>query len=386
MTLSLLLTSFCAAGWLYLAFFNGKFWAPLLPNANAPAPAAWPRVSIIVPARNEAAILPETLPSLLAQNYPGSFQVILVDDHSTDGTADVAKALAAKAADRLVIVSAPDLPKGWSGKVAAMQAGVAAAQSDYILFTDADIRHDLHSLQRLVEHALDSKLDLTSRMVQLQTHYAVEKFLIPAFVFFFAMLYPFRKANNPRDNVAAAAGGTMLVRRQALENAGGLAKIKGALIDDCALARLIKDHGGDHGALGRIELTLTHDILSLRPYPHLMDIVNMIARTAYTQLAYSPLNLLGSILALSLLFLAPVILPLTINWQDGTIAYLCWLAMAALYAPMVRFFGLSWFWALTLPAAAVVYMAGTVLSALRYARGQGGQWKGRHQAGQAKTK
>lgn len=367
---------FAVAAWIYLALAHGAFWRILLLE-KAVVPQAQPSVDIIVPARDEADCLPSSLPSLLAQDYAGVWRVILVDDHSRDGTGDVARKVAVNAGkeDRLTIVAAPDLPKGWGGKVAAMNAGVGHSTADMILFTDADIRHAPHSLRQLVARAEAGKLDLVSRMVMLNCASFAEKLLIPAFVFFFAMLYPFRRANDPKARVAAAAGGTMLVRRSILDKIGGMNCIKSALIDDCSLARAIKDAGG------RIELTLTRDIHSLRPYPHIKDVWHMVARTAYTQLRFSPLLLAGTIVGMFALYLAPVLF-FVFAPTVGALAtgMLAWLVMTAIYWPMVRFYGLSWVWALTLPVAALVYAAATIDSARLYYRGKGGQWKGRAQA------
>ncbi len=348
MGLGLTLTSTALAAWLYLALFRGRFWQLLL-DSSAPEPPAWPSVDIIVPARNEAEALPRSLPSLLRQNYPGVWHIILVDDHSTDDTGEIARA------SGVTVVTTSDLPPGWTGKVAAMNAGVARSNADYILFTDADIEHPADSLRRLVAEATGQQLDLISRMVRLHCETFAEKLLIPAFVFFFAMLYPFRRANDPRSKVAAAAGGVMLVKRPALDAIGGLERIKSALIDDCALAKAIKANGG------QIELTLSDDILSLRRYPRVMDIHRMIARTAYTQLNYSPLLLLGTCVGMTLLFLVPPVWPLM------------WL----LYLPMVRLYRLPAQYALTLPLAAIVYVVATIDSARLHWSGKGGQWKGR---------
>jgi len=362
--------------WAYLTFAYGSFWIPLFPE-SAPLRAQMPSVDIIVPARNEAKILPLSLPSLLTQEYSGSWRIILIDDHSDDGTADIAREIALKAGkqDRLTVISAPDLPEGWSGKVAAMNTGVLYSISEMILFTDADIRHHPKSLERLVARALDKNLDLVSRMVRLHCSSFAEKLLIPAFVFFFAMLYPFRRVNNPRSEVAAAAGGTMLVRRASLDKIGGLAAIKSALIDDCSLAKALKDHRQ------MIELTLTNDIRSLRAYPEIKDIWTMIARTAYTQLRYSPLMLAGTILGLCFMYLLPLVLflfaPTMLPAVFGLVAYVL---MTAIYIPTVTAYNQPWYWALTLPAAAMVYAAATVASARLYHKGKGGLWKGRTQA------
>lgn len=371
-----LLSLLSLAAWLYLALSHGTFWIPLLPQEPV-ARTEMASVDIIVPARDEAAVLPLSLPSLLMQKYVGAWRVILVDDHSQDGTAEIARKIAVELglSDKLIIVAAPDLPEGWGGKVAAMDAGVAHSAADFILFTDADIHHKPHSLTKLVAHAETLRLDLTSRMVKLNCVSFAEKLLIPAFVFFFAMLYPFRHANDKKSNIAAAAGGTMLIRRSALNKIGGLSCIKSALIDDCSLAKALKSAGG------KIELTLTRDIESLRPYPHISDIWHMVARTAYTQLRHSPLLLAGTVAGMILLYLAPPLFlffaPTSFTFVTGLAAYLI---ITAIYLPTVLFYGLTWVWALTLPVAALVYAAATIDSARLYHQGKGGQWKGRTQA------
>jgi len=350
--------------WLYLTFLHGWFWKLLL-DERATGPAAWPSIDVVVPARNEAGTLPVSLPSLLAQDYPGHWKILVVDDHSDDGTADIARQHARDG--RLTVVVPPALAAGWSGKVAAMNAGVTHGAAEYILFTDADIEHPVDSLRRLAARALEKNLDLTSRMVRLHCESFAERLLVPAFVFFFAMLYPFRRASDPNSEVAAAAGGVMLVRRKALDGIGGLARIKSALIDDCALARAIKPHGGE------IELTLADDIHSLRRYPAIRDIHAMVARTAYTQLRYSPLLLAATCLGMAVLFLAPPALALGGN----AFAAAVWVLMSAVYLPMVRFYRLPAEWALALPAAAALYVFATLDSARLHWRGRGGQWKGR---------
>ncbi len=366
------LTLLSLSGWLYLGFAHGRFWDPPFDNA-APEPTNWPTVDIVVPARDEADILPRTLPSLLTQDYPGSFRVVLVNDHSTDGTAAIARATAFRQqrAGILTVIDAPNLPEGWSGKVAAMQAGLTHSQASFVLFTDADILHPPQSLRRLVARAEADQLDLTSLMVKLHCNTWAEKLMVPAFVFFFAMLYPFSRANNPQSKIAAAAGGVMLVRREVLNEAGGLEKIKGALIDDCSLAGLIKT------CSGRIRLTLTHDVHSLRIYKNIGEIHNMIARTAYTQLQHSPLWLGLCLAGLYLLFLHPFVALAT----GGITATLLGLAVFyeafVLYRPTIRFYGRSLPWAASLPLAAIFYMVATIASAIRYHKGQGGQWKNR---------
>jgi hopene-associated glycosyltransferase HpnB len=365
-------------GWLYLAVAHGSFWRPLT-AALSPDPKAWPSVDIIVPARNEADTLPGTLPGLLAQNYPGTWRILLVDDHSSDGTRAVAEKLAAKAnaANRLTVVQAPDLPKGWVGKVAAMQAGVEQSAADYILFTDADIAHPPHSLRRLTARAVERRLDLTSLMVRLHVRTEAEMLLIPAFVFFFAMLYPFRRVNTTSSRVAAAAGGAMLVLRQALNNMGGLRMIGSAVIDDCALAKAIKRAGGPQSTPGAIDLTMATDVKSLRVYPGIGDVWSMITRTAYRQLRYSPLLLAGTVVGMALLFVVPLVALLVANLYAAFVGLCAWVLMAVLYLPTILYYRLPPYWALTLPFAAIIYTAATIDSARLSLMGKGGQWKGR---------
>jgi len=376
-----ILASCALLAWVYLAVMHARFWHVLIAEP-AIEPETWPSVDIIVPARNEAEILPRSLASLLAQDYPGAWRVVLVDDHSTDGTSDTAKKIAGQKnkSNKLEIVQAPDLPKDWTGKVAAMQAGVKQSDADYILFTDADIEHPAHSLKTIVARAIEKKLDLTSLMVKLRCRDVSEQLLIPAFVFFFAMLYPFERANDNDSDVAAAAGGVMLVRRKALDHIGGLASIKSAIIDDCSLARNIKRFGGEEQTAGKIELTLSPDVHSLRTYPDVASVWKMIARSAFTQLRYSPWLLLGTVFGMSVLFLAPLILPLFSGVFTTAVALAAAIIMFLIYIPMIRFYDLSPVWALTLPMASMVYIGATIDSARLYWSGKGGQWKGRTQA------
>jgi hopene-associated glycosyltransferase HpnB len=327
----------------------------------------------IVPARDEASVIGTSIASLLAQDYPGDFAVVLVDDHSTDGTADVARTAAAGKGDRLTIVSARPLPPGWTGKLWALSEGVRqiAVPPDLYLFTDADIAHHPTNLPELVARLEGESRDLVSLMVKLRCESFAERFLIPPFVFFFALLYPFAWSNQPRDHTAAAAGGCILLRRSAYERIGGYASIKSALIDDCALARAVKRGGS-------IWLGLSQKTRSLRPYPKIADIWNMVARTAYTQLHHSPLILSATIVGMIVTYLAPPLLLLAgggAAWLGG----LAWLIMTASYMPMLRFYRLSMLWSPLLPAAALVYLAATIDSAWRYWRGRGGEWKGRVQ-------
>jgi hopene-associated glycosyltransferase HpnB len=364
--------------WLYLLLGRGFFWLARLPAPAAP-PGRWPSVAAIVPARNEAALVGEAVSSLLLQDYPGRFEVVVVDDHSEDGTAAAAYAAAegAGAGGRLTVVPARPLPPGWTGKLWAMVEGLRAVEAsgeppELLLFTDADIRHHRSNLAELAARLEDEKRDLVSLMVLLRCQSRAERFLIPAFVFFFAMLYPFAWSNDPRRATAAAAGGCVLLRREACRRIGGLAAIRGALIDDCALARAVKESGG------AIWLGLTRATRSLRPYPEVGDVWRMVARTAFAQLRYSPALLAGTVLGLAVTYLAPPLLVLA-GGPAAALAGAAWVVMMVAYLPMLRFYGLSPLRAPLLPAVAVVYLAATIDSARRHWRGAGGEWKGRVQ-------
>ncbi|QKW38341.1 glycosyltransferase [Actinomadura sp. NAK00032] len=359
------------AGWLYLAFGHGAFWrtGPGLPD-DAPDPPEWPEVAAVVPARDEAAILPETLPTLLAQEYPGAFRVLVVDDGSGDGTAETAARLGAR------VVSARERPEGWAGKVWAMAEGVrAAGEPGFYLFTDADIAYAPGTVRRLVRAAVEERRDLVSQMATLSVRTRWERVIVPAFVYFFAQLYPFRRVTRDGARTAAAAGGCMLVRRDVLEKAGGVAAIRGALIDDVAMGRLIKRAGG------RCRLDLSRDVVSRRPYPRLADLWMMIARSAYHQLRYSPALLAGTVLGLLLLYAVPPAATLAgaaaADRTAPAAGALAWTLMTATYVPMLRFYGLSPLRALGLPLVALMYAAMTVDSARRHRAGRGGAWKGR---------
>jgi hopene-associated glycosyltransferase HpnB len=385
------LASAAAFAWLYLLTLHGGFWrtSHRLPPAAA-APAALPSVIAVIPARNEAAVLPACLPTLLGQDYRGRFSVIVVDDDSTDGTAKLAGELAdavraaAGAGPELTVVTARPTPAGWAGKVWAMSEGVrAAGDADYLLFTDADIAYGPGTLTRLASAAASGRYDLLSQMALLRASTPAEKLLIPAFVYFFAQLYPFRRVSQPRSRTAAAAGGCMLVRPHLLAQAGGLEQIRSARIDDVALGRLLKRAGG------RCWLGLTHDVLSMRSYERLADIWHMVARSAYTQLGYSLLATAGSVLALAWLYLlAPAaavagLALLAAGVGPGLAAWLTgaglagWLLMSLTYAPILRFYRLSPARAPSLPLVAGLYAAMTADSARRYLSGHGGAWKGR---------
>ncbi len=344
-----------------------------------------PRVTAVIPARNEAEVLPHCLPSLLSQDYRGSFSVILVDDDSTDGTGKIAADLAAAAdGSELTVVTARPTPPAWAGKVWAMSEGVrAAGDAEYLLFTDADIGYAPGALTGLARAAVSGRYDLVSQLALLASDSAAARLLIPSFVYFFAQLYPFRRVSRPGSRTAAAAGGCMLARADALATAGGLARIKAARIDDVAFGRLLKRAGG------RCWLGLTTDVVSVRRYDRLADVWDMVARSAYTQLGYSLTATAGCVLALAWLYLLPPaagIAGLTLLAAGGSTGLAAWLAAAGLagwllmavsYAPMLRFYGLSPLRAASLPLVAGLYAAMTADSARRHLTGRGGAWKGR---------
>ena len=373
-----------AAAWAYLVAGHGGFWrtSTRLP-VDPPEPDRWPSVGVVIPARDEAAVLPETLPTLLEQDYPGELAAWLVDDASEDGTAALAHALAQRGAHRasLTILTAPPPAPGWTGKLNAIDCGVAAADAagvDLLLLTDADIAHHRSSVRRLVATAMAEDLDVVSLMALLRTQTSWERILIPAFVYFFAQLYPFRRIARPGSWTAASAGGCILLRRTALLRAGGLSRIRGDLIDDVALGRLLKRAGA------RTWLGFTGnppEVRSIRPYPRVTDLWSMVVRTAYTQLRRSPVLLVGTITTLGLLYVIPPVAGLTGLARRSPVPAVAglsaWAAMAITQAPVLRLYGLSPLRGLALPAVATLYAAMTVDSARRHATGQGGAWKGR---------
>ena len=374
--------------WIFLLLFWGQFWQAnqRLENNNIEL-SHYPSICAIIPARNEADVLPISLKSLLNQEYFGKFSIILIDDQSTDKTGEIAQNIAnhLNQSDRLKVILGKPLPVGWSGKLWAMEQGIQSVKNqglspDYFLFTDADIEHHSTNLKELVTKAEKENLALTSLMVLLRCDSFWEKFLIPAFVFFFQKLYPFPWVNNPQNKMAAAAGGCILIRRDRLEEIGSIPSLREALIDDCTLAQKIKGLSA-HGNPTAIWLGLTEKTKSLRPYDSLDTIWTMIARTAYTQLNYSPFLLLGTVLGMSLVYLAaPVILLLGFYLESKNliiISSLTWLLMAIAYLPTLRLYKLSPLWSLSLPIIALFYNLMTIDSALRHWRGQGGGWKGR---------
>jgi hopene-associated glycosyltransferase HpnB len=358
------------SAWIYLIFGRGGFWRmqeSRAPTLNSPAKS----VAVVIPARNEAPVVGRAIRSLFEQNYPGALRVFLVDDDSTDGTI-----AAAGTHQRLTIVKARPLPDGWTGKLWAISEGLehaASMQADYILLTDADIVHAADNIAGLVARAEAHSLDLVSYMVKLQCRTLAERALIPAFVFFFFKLYPPAWIGRRDRNTAGAAGGCMLIRASALARIGGVAGIRGELIDDCALARAVKQTGG------AIWLGLTHETCSIRDYATFADVRNMIARTAFTQLRYSTVLLIGTILAMAVIYLAPPLLLLTRDPIAAACGVVAWLLMSIAYVPTLRLYNCSLAWAPLLPRVALFYIVATVDSALRYWTGRGGLWKGRVQ-------
>lgn len=367
--------------WLILYLFWGQFWQSvrLIPSNNKLEAA--PNVWAIIPARDEADVIANSLSSVLKQDYLGLLSVVLVDDNSSDDTAKIARETVDKLATnyQLHIISGQPLPPDWKGKLWALEQGINYAKQqgkpDYFLLTDADIQHHDSNLTELITKAETDKLDLVSLMVLLRCQSFWEKFLIPAFVFFFQQLYPFKLANNSRSFVAAAAGGCILIKATTLEKIGGIASVKNALIDDCTLAKKVKSGGG------KIWLGLTDKTISLRPYDSLKSIWDLVARTAFDQLNYSWLLLIGTIIGMALVYLVP---PLAVIWGITTqniavfaIGAIAWLIMSLAYLPTIGLYRLSPLWTLSLSAIALFYGLMTIDSAIKHLQGKGGFWKGR---------
>jgi hopene-associated glycosyltransferase HpnB len=334
------------------------------------SPSAWPEVVAVVPARNEADVIARSLGSLAAQDYPGPFRIVLVDDNSTDATGQIAAALAS---NRVTVLNGAPLAPGWTGKLWALSQGIAAAGTPrYLWLTDADIEHAPDTLRRLAAIAETSDKRLVSFMARLHCRTWPERALVPAFIYFFKMVYPFNWINRPGP-MAGAAGGCVLVRRDALEAAGGIGAIRGALIDDCTLGALIKQQGP-------IWLGLTTRSQSIRPYRSAGEIAAMISRSAYAQLHYSKLLLAGTVLGLALVYgLAPV-LAITAHGLARSLAIAALVLMVLSYQPVLRFYHRSPLWGLALPLVAAFYAWCTLLSAWLHHQGKGGMWKGRAQA------
>ncbi|MER5812737.1 glycosyltransferase [Streptomyces sp. NPDC002033] len=386
------------AAWLWLTLAQGMFWRTDVRLPPRTAPARWPSVAIVVPARDEAGVLPLSLPSLLAQDYPGEARIVLVDDGSTDGTADLAACLAAEQPGLpLTVVSPRDPPPGWTGKLWALRHGIAHARAglfparvdgsagpgeeagagapEFLLLTDADIAHEPDSLRELVAAATSAGLDLVSQMARLRVVSPWERLVVPAFVYFFAQLYPFRRINRPAARTAAAAGGCVLLRTGAAVRAGIPDSIRQAVIDDVSLARAVQRSGG------RIWLGLAERVDSVRPYPALGDLWRMVSRSAYAQLRHRPMLLAGTVAGLVLVYLVPPGALLAglaagrpaVAWAGG----LAWLLMAGTYLPMLRYYRQPAVLAALLPLTALLYLLMTVDSAVRHYRGRGAAWKGR---------
>jgi hopene-associated glycosyltransferase HpnB len=384
MTLTALAALSCAI-WIYLLAARGGFWrAATRDDVGPPAleqNIAWPPIIAIIPARDECSFIAHSVESLLRQDYLGSLALIVVDDHSSDDTAGAARraAAAAGASKRVSVAAAPTLAGGWSGKLWALHHGIEQAQAmpeqpKYLLLTDADIHHADDMLTSLVRRAIRDHLVLASLMAKLRCVSFAERGLIPAFVFFFPMLYPFAWVNRADRRTAAAAGGCMLVRYEALRAAGGIAAIRGELIDDCALARLLKPRGP-------IWLGLTERVDSARAYASIRDVRRMVARSAYAQLQYSFWWLAAAAGAMIVTYIAPPLLALFAEGPARWLGALAWLSMALAMQPILRFYRVSPWWGLALPAIAATYLAFTLESGWRHLRGRGGEWKGRVHGG-----
>ncbi|NEN98441.1 MAG: glycosyltransferase [Moorea sp. SIO3I7] len=411
-TIGLAITVLSLGIWIGLLAFRGQFWRAdqrlvieKFSTRSVGQGESLPKVCAVIPARNEAELLPTTLRSLLAQDYPGCLKVIVVDDQSTDQTCTIAQALAQESNQsserfQLEVLSGQELPPGWTGKLWALEQGICHGQQqtpapDYFLFTDADIEHDPANLRQLVTKAEIEHLDLVSLMVLLRCQDFWERLLIPAFVFFFQKLYPFAWVNNPTKSTAAAAGGCILIRHQALNRIGGIQVVRQALIDDCALAQAVKSSNklksssGSPSAFGGIWLGLSQSTRSLRPYPSLASIWNMIARTAFTQLEYSPWLLVGTVIGMTLIYLVPpiglIVSVLTGHWLNAIAfgaaspiaSFVTWLLMALAYLPTLRLYQCSPLLGFCLPGIGLLYTLMTIDSAWRHWQGRGGAWKGR---------
>ena len=376
---ALFLSFLALAIWLYLIIGRGGFWLSSVRDEGSFAPAkSWPIVAVIIPARDEAEGIAASVGSLLAQDYAGSFRIILVDDGSTDGTAAIARRAAAEAsrAGALEVITGEPLPAGWTGKLWALKQGIDRAQAggaEYYLLSDADIVYAPDLIGALVARAQAGRLVLTSLMVKLRCESLAERALVPAFIFFFEMLYPFAWINRAQATTAGAAGGCMLVRADILQQIGGIARIRDALIDDCALAAELKLNGP-------IFLALTERARSIRRYPGFADIRRMVSRSAYAQLRYSPLILTGVVAGMGLTYLAPPLFALLGSGLTQAAGLAAWLLMALAFQPTLRFYRVSPLWGIALPAIAFCYTLFTLDSALQYVRGKGGLWKGRVQA------
>ena len=388
----------CVVAWVYLLVAHGGFWRiPLAPRSPESAGTESRsldslrslgmtqrgnrateniRIAVVIPARNEADVIGRAVASLLRQDFPGSLKIFVVDDQSTDGTAEAARRAAGVEGDRVMIIAARPLPPGWTGKLWAVQQGVEQAlahRPDFLLLTDADIEHGSDNVRQLTDIAQCGTYELVSYMVKLHCRSFAERLLIPAFVFYFFMLYPPKWVGDTRRQTAGAAGGCMLIRPAALERIGGIAAIRQEIIDDCALARAVKQSGG------RIWLGATAETRSVRRYRYFREIERTIARTAFNQLRHSLWLLLATVIGMLLIYVLPVGLIVSGSARLAAVGAFALAPMFAAYLPMVRFYGLNPLWALTLPFSAIFYTFATFHSAVKYWRGRGGEWKGRAQ-------
>ena len=375
LTAALIAGLVCVAAWLYLLLAHGSFWrvSRALPPRSKPITAPG-MVAVIIPARNEADVIGRAITSLLRQSW-SRLHIFVVDDNSSDGTAEAARAAAASQPQRVTVISGRSLPRGWTGKLWALRQGVEQAlplNPDHLLFTDADIEHAPDDVATLVGIAEAQSYDIASLIVRLQCRRLAEKLLVPAFVFFFFMLYPPEWICDPSRSSAGAAGGCLLVRPAALERMGGVAAIRQEIIDDCALARAVKRSGG------KVWLGAATDTYSMRPYSF-GEIERMIARNAFSQLGHSAGLLLATVSGMVLLYVLPLGLLLSGSARLAIVGAVSYLLMIAGHLPMVRHYRVNPMWALSLPLAAVIHTAATVHSAVRYWSGHGGEWKGRMQ-------
>ncbi|MFC9456870.1 glycosyltransferase [Streptomyces sp. NPDC059904] len=372
-------TAASLAAWVWLLVGQGFFWRTDLRLPPRTDPSEWPSVCVVVPARDEAAVLPKSLPSLLAQDYPGRAEIFLIDDGSTDGTGTLAGELARRHGGLPLTVDSPgEPPAGWTGKLWAVRHGIGLARArdpEFLLLTDADIAHEPDSLRELVAAARTGGFDLVSLMARLRVESVWERLVVPAFVYFFAQLYPFRWISTKGSRTAAAAGGCVLLSAEAADRAAIPDSIRHAVIDDVALARAVKGCGG------HIWLGLADRVDSVRPYPRLGDLWRMVSRSAYAQLRHNPLLLAGTVAGLALVYLAPPV-ALVAGLATGhglavLLGGLAWLLMTATYVPMLRYYAQPLWPAPLLPGTAFLYLLMTVDSAVQHYRGRGAAWKGR---------
>ena len=379
----LILSCITLGSWVYLWLFRFRFWHASQRLKNLPQKFKknynFPPVTAVIPARNEEDVITDSLTSLLNQNYHGELSIILIDDSSSDATVKVAQDAARQfgVTEKIQIISGKQLPNGWTGKVWALHQGLDAAMktpAKYYLFTDADVYHSSNNLNRLVLKAESDNLDLVSLMVKLHCNSIWDWLLIPAFIFFFQKLYPFNAVNNKESRIAAAAGGCMLIRRSAMDKIGGVTSIKSAIIDDCALARQLKENGP-------VWLGLTTSTRSIRAYTKLYEIWRMVTRSAFTQLNHSLILLAGAAIGMTILYVTPPLIIYYSLLNDLIIAMLlsgfAWVIMTYLYYPTLKLYNLPLVYGLLLPVAALIYIIMTVDSARRYFLNNGGMWKGR---------